>query len=121
MLQERSRARLEHPRLSETRSEQPEADPPKRKDLEAATDQQTAQFPVVQIELPVAIVAAVRHETADALPHRPRIPVIVENENTAFGQNVVHRPDGVLPKLVLRVPEEPKRGHQLNRLDAGGV
>src|SRR2546429_774238 len=43
----------------------------KRNDFEAAADQQTAQFPVVQIEPPIAgIVGPVPHETPDALSHR---------------------------------------------------
>src|SRR5947207_13002921 len=122
MLEKRRRPRLKHTCLRETRSEQPEADPSKRTDLEAAADQQTTQFPVVQVESPVAgIVGPIPHETSDTLPHRPRIPVIVENQDTALGQDGVYCRDGVSTQLVLRVPEEPERGHQLNRLDAGGL
>src|SRR5438034_7143067 len=116
MLEKRRRPKLKHTCLRETRSEQPEADPSKRTDLKAAADQQTTQFPVVQVESPVAgIVGPVPHETSDALPHRPRIPVIIENQDTALGQDIVNCLNSILAQLVLRVPEKPERGHQLNR------
>ena len=122
MLEKRRRPRLKHTCLRETRSEQPEGNPSKRNDLEAAANQQTAQFPVVQIEPPVAgSVGPIPHEPSDPLPHRPGIPVIVENQDAALGQDIVDGPNSILAQLVLRVPEKPERGHQLHRLDAGGL
>jgi len=77
---------------------------------------------VVQVEPPVAgLAVVVPDETSDALTYRPRVTVIVENQDSFLGQDVANCADGLLAQPVLRIPEETERGHELDRLDRRGI
>src|SRR5947207_3319861 len=90
----------------------PEANPVRAHDPEATLRHEAVESPAAQTG--AIALALAPHQPA---MHRPRIAVVVDDEESTRDQERVDGPERRTPELVLGVSEEAERGDQMNRLD----